>query len=54
MTSDVEHLVIFLLTTYISSLVKYMFKSYSFFSIFLQLNFESALCILNTSPLSDT
>lgn len=39
MTNDVEHLLIFLLTTYISSLVKYMFKSCSFFIYFLTVEF---------------
>ena len=55
MTFDIDHLFIYVFTTYMSSLVRYLFRSFALLKIqliiFILLNFKSSLYILDTSPL---
>ena len=55
MTFDIDHLFIYVFTTYMSSLVRYLFRSFALLKIqlivFVLLNFKSSLYILDTSPL---
>ena len=55
MTNDVEYLVLYLYDICVSSLMKCLFQSFPSFTglfIFLLLNFQCSLCILDTSPSS--
>ena len=57
MTNDVQHLFMRLFAIYISSLEKFLFKSFAHFLIrlfvLLLCSFKSSLCILDSNPLSD-